>query len=350
MSRQLMMLVGCVVLTVSVARAGLLAVPEKYTPAKSWPVIVSTQDNPDPELTKKTDYFLVHAGGQGAACTTKIRSELLSLAARYNIDPFRIYGTGFSRGGQEIEIQAWQHPDWFAAIAPVCSDLREKPDRNDRHLNVQYLQNVPTLMLHGTGDSFRDEGQIEFDLAKKAGVPVTWQTYQGGHSPAVPFKQNVKLLTDFFDKHKLDPYPKEVTHLVESNRLRRAFWADCSLVKETPTVKGVYKVKVKDGNVIAVETNEHIATLALALNDKLVDMSKPVKVVAGDKTLYEGPAKERLVVKIRDGEAYTPTEEKPLWQEIQAVRAKAGEGKGDKADEGTADGPVENRTAAKKDQ
>jgi len=24
----------------------------------------------------------------------------------------------------------------------------------------------------------------------------------------VPFKENVKILTDFFDKHTLDPYPR----------------------------------------------------------------------------------------------------------------------------------------------
>ncbi|MHC4718088.1 MAG: hypothetical protein ACYS5V_14035, partial [Planctomycetota bacterium] len=204
-------MVSAVLLLVSgAAQAGLLSVPKDYTPQKAWPVVVSTQDNPSPERMKQTPYFLVHAGGKGMRCTRKIRGELKRLAGRYNIDPFRIYGTGFSRGGQEILIQAWRHPHWFAAIAPVCSDLREKPNRNRRDLNVKYLLNVPTLMLHGEGDSFRRTGQIEFGLMKEAGCNVTWKLYPGGHSPARPFKEDVKLLTDFFDKHRLDRWPRRV--------------------------------------------------------------------------------------------------------------------------------------------
>ena len=304
-------------------QAGLLSAPEAYTPEKSWPVVVSLQDNPAPELMKKTPYFLVHAGGQGMRATNNIRSNLKSLAGRYNIDPFRIYGTGFSRGGQEVLIQAWQRPDWFAAVAPVCSDLREKPDRNRRDLNVKYLLNVPTLMLHGEGDSFRRTGRIEYELMKAAGCNVTWQTYAGGHTPHLPFKQNVKLLTDFFDKHRLDPYPKKVVHLVEHKRHSRAFWVDSTLVKDVGGIKAVFTVEVKDGNRIEVTANELIASLELHLNDKLVDMGKPVTVVAGGKPLYAGPAKAKLTVKLRDGQAYGRTPQKPLWEELLEIRSKA---------------------------
>jgi hypothetical protein len=303
--------------------AGLLSVPSKYTPEKAWPVIVSLQDNPSPALMKATPYFLVHAGGRGTAATRKIRSELIGLARRYNIDPFRIYGTGFSRGGQEVLIQAWRHPDWFAAIAPVCSDLREKPDRNNRHLDVRHLVNVPTLMLHGEGDSFRRTGEIEYQLMKQAGCKVTWQTYPGGHSPALPFKKDVKLLTDFFGKHKLDPYPKKVVHLVEHKRYSRAFWVDSTLVKDAGNVKAVFTVEVKPGNRIEVQANELIASLDLHLSDKLLDMARPVTIAAGAKTLYRGPAKAKLTVKLRDGEPYERSPRKPLWEELLAVRRQA---------------------------
>ena len=316
--------IACLLLlATSVVHAGLLAVPTDYTPAKSWPVIVSLQDNPSKEQMATVPYFLIHAGGKGARATAKIRAELKALAKRYNIDPLRIYGTGFSRGGQEVLIQAWQHPHWFAAIAPVCSDLREKPDRNNRHLNVQYLVNVPTLMLHGEHDNFRQTGLIEFNLAKKAGCPVKWQTYSGGHSPALPFKQNVKLLTSFFDKHRLNPYPKKVVHLVEHPSHSRAFWADAALVKVTKGVKGVFTVEITKPNRIEVKANEHIASLDLYLTAKLVDMAKPVTVVAGTKTLYKGKAIPKLSVKLRDGEAKERKTQKPLWQELLELRAKA---------------------------
>ena len=79
MSRVLMSI--CLIgLLAPAIQAGLLSVPDAYKPGKSWPVVVSMQDNPAPKLMKKTPYFLVHAGGKGVQATKKIRSELTKLA------------------------------------------------------------------------------------------------------------------------------------------------------------------------------------------------------------------------------------------------------------------------------
>ena len=135
--------IAAVLAAPAAAEAGLLSVPDAYTPEKSWPVVISYQDNPSPELMKKTRYFLVHAGGRGTESRRKTIDYLKNLAKRYNIDPLRIYGTGFSRGGHEVLTLAWQHPHWYAAIAPVCNDLRREP----KVLNVKYLTATPTLLL-----------------------------------------------------------------------------------------------------------------------------------------------------------------------------------------------------------
>jgi len=87
MSRTVAM-AACVILAWGAQlQAGLLSVPDDYTPDKSWPVVVSTQDNPAPELMKRTPYFLVHAGGQGTVATRKIHDELTALAARISHSP-----------------------------------------------------------------------------------------------------------------------------------------------------------------------------------------------------------------------------------------------------------------------
>ncbi len=309
------------------APAGLLSVPQAYRPERSWPVVVSLQDNPSPKLMGKTDYFLVHAGGVGMACSRKIRSELLRLARRYNIDPLRIYGTGFSRGGQEILIQAWQHPDWFAAVAPICSDLRPKPNRNDRHLNVKYLFKVPTLMLHGLHESFRPTGRKEYELMKQAGCRVLWKSFPGGHSPAPVYAADVSMILDFFDEHKLDPYPRTVVHLVQHKSHSRAFWVDAILVSDDPRTpdgpKATFKVTVEKGNRIRVQANELISALELDLNATLVDMTRPVTVLWGEKRLYAGPPRSRLTVTLRPGRKYQRIAQKPLWQELAEIRARA---------------------------
>ena len=61
-------------------QAGLLGIPDGYTPEKSWPVIVCTQDGPSRELTSKAGYFLIHAGGKGVEAATKMRNHLLKCA------------------------------------------------------------------------------------------------------------------------------------------------------------------------------------------------------------------------------------------------------------------------------
>lgn len=341
--------VGCVILLcASVGQAGLLSVPAGYTPAKSWPVIVSYQDNPSVEQMETVPYFLVHAGGKGMRATKKTVDNLTSLAKRYNIDPFRIYGTGFSRGGQEVLQQAWEHPHWFAAVAPVCNDLRRKPDRNLKDLSVRYLGNVPALLLHGSGDSFRRTGEILHGHMKQAGGPVTFALYRGGHSPGLPFKQNVKMLTAFFDKHRLDPHPRRVVHIVTHKRYSRAFWVDSALTRDAGAMKGVFQVTVGKHNRIEVAVSRQISALALYLNGKLVDMKKPVMVVLGalpsalvpcfgpeaqkeagstsqpvERVLYEGPAVSPLKIKFREGMALPKKPAKLLWERIVEIRAKA---------------------------
>lgn len=95
-------------------------------------------------------------------------------------------------------------------------------------------------------------------------------------------------------------------------------------MKVAKGVKGVFSVEITKPNRIEVKANEHIASIDLYLTAKLVDMAKPVTVVAGTKTLYLNKAVPKLSVKLRDGEAQERKTQKPLWQELLELRAKAG--------------------------
>jgi hypothetical protein len=282
-------------------------------------------------------------------CSTKIHGGLKELAAKYRIDASRIYGTGFSRGGHELLEQSWHYPHLFAAIAPVCNDLRSEP----KVFFVKHIQNTPTLLLHGDRDSFVKTGGRVHELMKAAGCPVEWATYPGGHTPEAPFKKDLSLLTRFFEKHTFDPFPKAVTHVVVHPRYARAFWVDSYLAasfldkppgppaepptKAVPAPSGfpgalakpyalreaVFTVKVKEANRIEVQANEHVAALDLYLTGKLVDMAKPVTVLLDGKTLYEGAAACPLKVKVREGEELKAAHLKPLGEELAEIQKKA---------------------------
>ncbi len=306
-----------------------LIVPRAYDPRKSWPLVISYQDDPDMnQMRTKTPYFVMRCvqAGYPTGLTyveNKTRTYLKAVAREYNIDPCRIYATGFSYGGRTDLIMAWRHPHWFAAIAPVCNDLRKSGSGRDQTPYVRYLKNVPTLLLHGDGDSFLATGRIIHKYMQQAGCPVEWRTYKGGHSPTLPFRQDVTVLTKFFDKHVMNPYPKTVSHIVEHARYSRAFWVNAKLTKNAGGMEGTFEVRVKDGNRIEIDASDQIAELVMDLSGKLVDMGKPVTVVAGEKELFKGKPPKKLRIKLRDGEDYPAGEGDRLWQDILKIKTSA---------------------------
>jgi len=316
------MLVGLAVLALAVtsAEAGLQSVPKAYKPDRSWPVVVSTQDNPRGAVMKDTPFFVLHCGPRGVECSTKIQNDLLSLAKRYNIDPLRIYATSFSRGGHEILLQTADHPHWFAAIAPVDHDLRNNP----RRMEQVCLIRTPVLQLHGTHDAFRRTGRALFEKMKKAGVPITWADYDGGHTPRPIWDKTPKVWMSFFARYVLDPYPKKIVHEATHKRYGRAYWLDITVIRDAGKLKARVEAEVKPGNVISVKTTDDVAGVDLYLTGKLVDVKKPVKVVEGEKVLYEGSVNEKITVKIREGTPYYRKAQPALWERLMAAGKKAG--------------------------
>jgi predicted esterase len=308
----------------SPASGGLLAEPEGYTPERKWPVVVCTQNAPSAEVFKKTPYFLLHEGGRGVKVAEAIRDSLVRLAEKRNIDPMRIYATSFSRGGQEIIRQASQYPGRFAAIAPIGSDLRARDDFGRQGIRHAGGLRIPVLALYGQGDGYRAAGLQAYEAMQQAGVPVTVETYPGGHDPRPIWDTELnKAWMEFFARHRLDPYPREVTHWVDHKRFSRALWVQSRLIRDMGSADGMFTVSVKENNRIEVEANDKIAGLDLFLSDRLVDMNQPVTVVEGERELYSGPAAEKISVELRDGEPYPADPLRPLWEELEKARQKS---------------------------
>jgi hypothetical protein len=52
-------------------------------------------------------------------------------------------------------------------------------------------------------------------------------------------------------------------------------------------------------------------------------MTRPVKVVAGDKTLYDGAAACPLKITLKSGGELKAAHLKPLWEELTEIQRKA---------------------------
>jgi poly(3-hydroxybutyrate) depolymerase len=112
--------------------------------------------------------------------------ELVDEAVKlYNVDARRVYVTGFSLGGRGTWSVAVDHPEVFAAIAPVAGSYGH-PERISR------IGDVPVWVFHGDGDrllpidpvrdmvqNLKDSGgNVRFTIYEGAGHGITSRAYR----------------------------------------------------------------------------------------------------------------------------------------------------------------------------
>jgi len=66
----------------------------------------------------------------------------------YRIDPERVYLTGSSMGGKGTFYLAQRYPETFAALAPMCGQVRDL----DLHRGARLIKHIPTWVFHGAKD------------------------------------------------------------------------------------------------------------------------------------------------------------------------------------------------------
>lgn len=79
--------------------------------------------------------------------TESLYQLILEISKKYNVDQSRIYLTGLSMGGWGTWKLAEEHPEMFAAIAPVCAPV----DRM-MMINAEKLKDMPIKIYHGALD------------------------------------------------------------------------------------------------------------------------------------------------------------------------------------------------------
>jgi pimeloyl-ACP methyl ester carboxylesterase len=129
---------------------------------------------------------------------TMLEDLLDQVKAKYRIDPNRLYLTGLSMGGYGSWALAAEHPDLFAAVAPICGAY----DPQD----ALQLKNTPIWAFHGESDPIVPlEGSVNMiDALKKVGAPeAKLTTYPGvGHDSWVRAYATKDLYQWFLDHVK----------------------------------------------------------------------------------------------------------------------------------------------------
>ena len=203
-------------ITKTVACRYLLYLPKGYGKTrKRWPLILflhgAGERGDDLELVKKhgppkvaekkrLPFIVVSpqcpAGRWWTNCSDMLTALLDEVAAKYAVDEGRIYLTGLSMGGYGTWSLAVEHPERFAAIAPICG--------GGNHHVVGVLKKVPAWVFHGEKDTVVPIVESERMVAalKACGGNVKFTAYPEAAHDSWTKTYNSARLYEWFLKHR----------------------------------------------------------------------------------------------------------------------------------------------------
>ena len=198
--------------TISLPRSYRYYVPSTYDEAEAIPLVLVLHGRPDNGLgiayitdmnpvAERESFVALYPDGidfgwnyfyrynvanvdeTGAVNDTQFFRDLIAdVSQDVNIDPNRVYVTGFSNGGFMTQLLACEAQDLFAAFAPVGSTLFPGLPGICR---VEGAEPVPILFMHGTDDvsiPWTGSRQQGLDAYISFPVPQTlgfWATHNG---------------------------------------------------------------------------------------------------------------------------------------------------------------------------
>ena len=210
----------------------------------------------------------------------------------FPIDTNRIYLVGHSMGGYGTWSIGTHYADVFAGLAPCAGGIfvmRGPAGVGLARGTVVNLKNTPIYFYHGADDprvpptSDRKAAEVLAELKKKYGpYEFVYKEYNGiGHGfPPT----GLRPIIEWLFKHKRNPYPKMVIW-EPSRSYKTLFW----WVKNRG---GIFQIVAKiDRAKNEITINGPSSGFSLYLNDKLVDLSKPIRVVINGNEAFNDYAK-----------------------------------------------------------
>lgn len=190
-------------------------VPASYDRSKAYPLIIALHGMGGDENSYFDSYkngaFKIEAEQRGyivacpkgrepasmyvGAAEQDVLDVIAEVRRAYNIDADRIYATGHSMGGFGSWSIAINHPELFAAIAPVAG--------GGNPLAMKKIAHVPQLVVHGDNDKTVpvDRSRVMVAAAKGIGTEIKYIEVPGGNHIDVA-AATFKDVFDWFDTHR----------------------------------------------------------------------------------------------------------------------------------------------------
>jgi poly(3-hydroxybutyrate) depolymerase len=239
--------------------------------------------------------------------TSLLFSAISRLQRDYHVDPDRICLTGHSMGGHLTWRSAFWFPDRWAAVSPMSGGYDYV-----KSMDVWNLIGVPGYTTFGTREPYQinEFNRTIASWMEAHRYPWTCREKAGGHTI---FADEVVHVAAFFAAQRRDLYRKQLwarvgglqfaaaesnpqwgtTHTWRAGRpieLSTVHWLRFRPVPaEAPPERHVQRVfaQVVGDNRIEL-TSENVRELQVLLHPKLVDLSRPVTIVANEVEVFRG--------------------------------------------------------------
>ncbi|MEK6299295.1 MAG: prolyl oligopeptidase family serine peptidase [Acidobacteriota bacterium] len=125
-----------------------------------------------------------------------VMDVLAEVRRAYNIDADRIYLTGHSMGGFGTWSVAMNHPEVFAALAPIAGGANNPA-------NMSKIAHIPQIVVHGDKDATVpvERSRVMVEMGKKLGAEIKYIEVPGGDHASIVVP-NFPAVFDWFDTHK----------------------------------------------------------------------------------------------------------------------------------------------------
>ncbi len=191
---------------------------------------------------------------------------------------------GYSAGGDGVYQLAPRKADAFAAAAMMAGHPNDA--------SWLGLRNVGFAIQVGELDSAYNRNKVgrqwinKLDELQKAD-PKGYVHYGKIHEGKSHWmdRQDAKVLP-WMAAIRRNPVPDRVVWKQSPVTHDRLYWL--ALPKNDPTVAGAVVTAQRNGQTITIQSAEEVDRLLVRLDDRMVDLDRPVRIVYQSKTLFEG--------------------------------------------------------------
>ncbi len=304
-----------------------LSVPITYQPEKGYALVVclhgagfTGEAYLERWQSRLGDDYIVACPTYPAGAWFTRRAEEVVLAVirtlqrQYHLDPDRIFLTGMSNGGIGAWLIGMHHAPRFAGIAPMAGGLDDvlMPF-------LANLRNTPVYMIHGAKDRVMPV-ELSRSISKELstlGYPHVYREHDREHPMAGGHffpREELPDLVRWLGRQRRDPYPTRLTVVREGSHFQPFGWirleatdaiaafSDDLVTERNEQIRQREYAKV-DASITAdnrIEVRaERVRRYSLFLNERLIDVTKPVTVRTNGEVSFEGMVTPSVEILLR---------------------------------------------------